>query len=96
MFAKISVKGADQHPLYTFLTNKQSNPGFDGDISWNFNKFLLDRSGKVVARFGSADTPEGEKLFWSGLVAICAPKAGIFATVVLSDAGRAALAAALG
>jgi glutathione peroxidase len=62
MFAKISVKGADQHPLYTFLTNKQSDPGFDGDISWNFNKFLIDRSGKVVARFGSADTPESEKV----------------------------------
>lgn len=62
MFAKISVKGADQHPLYTFLTNKQSDPGFDGDISWNFNKFLLDPSGKVVARFGSADTPESEKV----------------------------------
>jgi glutathione peroxidase len=60
MFAKISVKGADQHPLYTFLTNKQSNPGFDGEISWNFNKFLTDRDGKIIARFGSKDTPEGE------------------------------------
>jgi glutathione peroxidase len=60
MFAKISVKGADQHPLYTFLTNKESNPGFDGDISWNFNKFLTDRNGKIVARFGSGDTPESE------------------------------------
>lgn len=62
MFAKISVKGTDQHPLYTFLTNKQSDPGFDGDISWNFNKFLLDRNGKIVARFGSADTPDGDKV----------------------------------
>ncbi|MEP6945264.1 MAG: glutathione peroxidase [Acidobacteriota bacterium] len=62
MFAKISVKGTDQHPLYTFLTNKQSDPGFDGDISWNFNKFLTDRSGKVIARFGSADTPDSEKV----------------------------------
>ena len=60
MFAKISVKGSDQHPLYTFLTNKVSDPEFAGDISWNFNKFLLDRSGKVVARFGSKDTPEGD------------------------------------
>lgn len=58
MFAKISVTGADQHPLYTFLTSKQSNPEFGGDISWNFNKFLLDRNGKVVARFGSKDKPE--------------------------------------
>ncbi len=60
MFAKISVKGKDQHPLYNFLTNKATDPEFSGDISWNFNKFLLDRSGKVVARFGSKDTPEGE------------------------------------
>ncbi len=60
MFAKISVKGKDQHPLYNFLTNKATDPEFSGDISWNFNKFLLDRSGKIVARFGSKDTPEGE------------------------------------
>ncbi len=58
MFSKISVTGADQHPLYTFLTSKASNPEFGGDISWNFNKFLLDRGGKVVARFGSKDKPE--------------------------------------
>lgn len=58
MFAKISVTGTDQHPLYTYLTSKQSNPEFGGDISWNFNKFLLDRNGKVVARFGSKDKPE--------------------------------------
>ncbi len=62
MFAKISVKGEDQHPLYTYLTNKRSNPEFAGDISWNFNKFLVDRQGKVVARFGSKDTPEGEAI----------------------------------
>jgi len=60
MFAKISVKGEDQHPLYNFLTNKATNPEFSGDVSWNFNKFLVDRSGKVVARFGSKDKPDGE------------------------------------
>ena len=57
MFAKISVKGTDQHPLYNFLTNKATNPEFAGDVSWNFNKFLLDRSGKVVSRFGPMTTP---------------------------------------
>lgn len=62
MFAKISVKGEDQHPLYNFLTNKATNPDFAGDISWNFNKFVIDRTGKVVARFGSKDTPEGEAI----------------------------------
>lgn len=60
MFAKISVKGADQHPLYNFLTNPQTDPNFAGDISWNFNKFLIDRDGSIVARFGSKDTPESE------------------------------------
>ena len=62
MFAKISVKGADQHPLYNFLTNKATDPEFAGDISWNFNKFLVDRNGKIVARFGSKDTPDGEAI----------------------------------
>jgi len=62
MFSKISVKGPDQHPLYTLLTNKESDPDFAGEISWNFNKFLLDKNGKVVARFGSKDTPEGEAI----------------------------------
>ena len=58
MFAKISVKGDDQHTLYKFLTAKESNPNFAGDISWNFNKFLINRKGEVVARFSSKDEPE--------------------------------------
>ena len=60
MFAKISVKGGNQDPLYKFLTGKETNPQFAGDISWNFNKFLVDKNGKVVARFSSDDTPESE------------------------------------
>jgi glutathione peroxidase len=60
MFAKISVKGEDQAPLYKFLTDKETNPQFAGDITWNFNKFLVDRKGKVVARFSSKDTPESD------------------------------------
>jgi glutathione peroxidase len=62
MFAKISVKGSKIHPLYKFLTSKETNPDFSGSISWNFNKFLVDRAGKVVARFSSDDKPEGEKV----------------------------------
>ncbi|MGB7070085.1 MAG: glutathione peroxidase [Pyrinomonadaceae bacterium] len=58
MFSKISVKGTDQHPFYTFLTNKGSNPGFDGDITWNFEKFLADRNGKIIDRFDPKVTPE--------------------------------------
>ncbi len=60
MFAKISVTGTDQHPLYNYLTNKKTNPDFAGDISWNFNKFLIGRDGKVVARYGSKDKPQDE------------------------------------
>ncbi|MBC7798283.1 MAG: glutathione peroxidase [Pyrinomonadaceae bacterium] len=60
MFAKISVKGEDQNPLYKFLTSKQTDPKFAGDITWNFNKFLIDRNGNIVARFASNDKPESE------------------------------------
>lgn len=62
MFAKVSVKGEDQDPLYKFLTQKETNPAFAGDITWNFNKFLVDRKGKIIARFTSKDAPESEKV----------------------------------
>jgi glutathione peroxidase len=62
MFAKISVKGDKIHPLYKFLTSKQTDPEFGGGISWNFNKFLVDRGGKIIARFGSKDKPEDGKV----------------------------------
>jgi glutathione peroxidase len=62
MFAKISVKGKDIHPLYAFLTDKETNPRFAGKITWNFNKFLIDRSGNVVGRFDSKDDPLGDKI----------------------------------
>lgn len=60
LFAKVSVKGEDQEPLFQFLTNKETNPEFGGDITWNFNKFLIDRQGNVAARFTSKDKPDGE------------------------------------
>ena len=62
MFSKISVKGKDQHPLYAFLTDEKANPGFGGAISWNFNKFLVGRDGKVVGRFGSKVEPGSKEL----------------------------------
>ena len=62
MFSKISVKGTDIHPLYQSLTSKETDPDFAGDITWNFNKFLIDASGKIVARFDSKDKPESEKV----------------------------------
>ncbi|HQC53128.1 MAG TPA: glutathione peroxidase [Lentisphaeria bacterium] len=62
VFAKISVKGKDIHPIYAYLTSKETNPEFGGAISWNFNKFLIGRDGKVLARFGSRTKPEDKKL----------------------------------
>ena len=62
MFAKISVKGSNQHPLYAFLTDKQANPSVNGKISWNFNKFLIGRDGRVIRQFGSRAKPQGEEL----------------------------------
>jgi glutathione peroxidase-family protein len=62
MFSKISVKGKDIHPLYAFLTDKKTNPAFAGKITWNFNKFLVDRAGTVVNRFDSKDDPMGDKI----------------------------------
>ena len=58
MFAKIEVNGEGAHPLYKFL--KSESKGFLGTegIKWNFTKFLVDRSGRVVERYGSVDTPE--------------------------------------
>ncbi|HKJ68033.1 MAG TPA: glutathione peroxidase [bacterium] len=62
MFAKISVKGADQHPLYSYLTSKELHPDFGGEITWNFNKFLIGPDGTVLNRFASKDEPKSEKV----------------------------------
>ena len=62
MFSKISVKGDDIHPLYKYLTVADTNPQFAGEITWNFNKFLIDKKGKIVARFDSGDNPESDKV----------------------------------
>lgn len=51
MFSKISVKGDDQHPLYRYLTSAEANPATAGDVRWNFTKYLIDRSGRLVAKF---------------------------------------------
>ncbi len=58
MFSKIDVNGEAAHPLYKFL--KHEKPGVLGSerIKWNFTKFLVDRAGKVVARFAPATKPE--------------------------------------
>jgi glutathione peroxidase len=62
MMAKVSVLGADKTPLYQFLTDQSQDPKFAGDIKWNFTKFLFDRSGKPVARFEPAVTPDSAEV----------------------------------
>jgi glutathione peroxidase len=61
MYAKISVKGADQAPLYTYLT-KDTGAGVSGEIKWNFTKFLVDRNGNVVQRFEPEVTPDSKEV----------------------------------
>lgn len=53
---KIDVNGAGHHPIYAWLTSDSA--GFPGDIEWNFEKFLIDRDGKVVKRYPPATTPD--------------------------------------
>ena len=59
MMAKISVKGDDKHPLYSYLTEKSA---FSGEIKWNFSKFLIDQKGQVVERYASPTSPKSKKI----------------------------------
>lgn len=56
-FKKIDVNGENEEPLYTFLKSQKKGIG-GSKIKWNFTKFLVDRDGNVVGRFGSTTTPE--------------------------------------
>ncbi len=60
MFSKIDVNGEKAAPLYKYLTGKDTNPKFAGPIGWNFEKFLIGRDGKVVARFKPPVSPDSE------------------------------------
>jgi glutathione peroxidase len=62
LFEKIDVNGEDRHPVYDILTQVADDEGKDGDIRWNFEKFLLSPEGEVVARFSPMVKPEDEKL----------------------------------
>ena len=62
MFSKISVKGKRIHPLYAFLTDEKLHPGSGGEVSWNFNKFLIGRDGAVLAHYGSRTAPDDPEL----------------------------------
>ena len=60
--AKIHVKGKEIAPIYKWLCNKSENGVLDAKISWNFNKFLLDEDGKMIAHFGSTVKPDSEDI----------------------------------
>ncbi len=62
MASKISVKGDDMHPLYQWLTSKEKNGVLDAEIKWNFNKFLVNEKGELVAYFGSKVKPMSEEI----------------------------------
>ncbi len=58
MFSKIDVNGENEAELYTLLKAAQPGDGDAPDISWNFEKFLVDKSGNVVKRYPPPPTPE--------------------------------------
>ena len=58
--AKLEVNGPSRHPLYRFLTSPDS--GVEGDISWNFEKFLIGRDGKVLKRYPPETKPQDNGL----------------------------------
>jgi glutathione peroxidase len=60
VFSKISVKGADKHPLYSELTSMPAPIG--GEVEWNFQKYLVNREGQVVSRFAPPTTPSDPAL----------------------------------
>ena len=62
MAAKISVKGADQAPIYQWLTQKSKNGVLDAEVGWNFNKFLIDEKGNLLAWFPSKVRPLDDEI----------------------------------
>jgi glutathione peroxidase len=62
LFAKLEVKGDGQHPLYSILTESADDSGKAGNVSWNFEKFLVGRDGHVVRRFRSKIEPEDPRI----------------------------------
>lgn len=60
MTAKVEVNGADRHPLYEFLAGQ--NAAFPGDITWNFEKFLIGKRGQVLQRFSPKVTPDAPEV----------------------------------
>ena len=62
MMSKISVKGKDIHPLYEWLTNKELNGIMDSEVTWNFQKYLIDENGKLVEVIPPRVKPDSEQI----------------------------------
>ena len=62
MFSKVDVNGDDRCDLYAYLTELDTEPKKAGNITWNFEKFVIDRDGKVIARFHPKVTPDNDDL----------------------------------
>lgn len=62
MTQKIKVKGKDAHGIYKWLTKKELNGVMDSKVSWNFNKFLIDENGKLLAHFPAKTSPMDERI----------------------------------
>jgi glutathione peroxidase len=62
MASKVDVLGKNQHPIYQWLTSKEFNDKDNYKVSWNFNKFLLNEEGKLIAHFGSKTKPLSEEI----------------------------------
>jgi len=62
MLSKVVVKGGGITPLYQYLTSKDTDPKFAGDIKWNFTKFLINRKGEIVNRFEPRVRPDSKEV----------------------------------
>ena len=62
MFSKIEVNGDGATPIYKYLTSKDAKPAGKGRISWNFEKFLIDREGNLINRFSPRTKPSDAEL----------------------------------
>jgi glutathione peroxidase len=60
MFSKIDVNGPTASPLYKYLTSLETKPKNKGEITWNFEKFLIGKNGEVVARFAPRTSPDSK------------------------------------
>jgi glutathione peroxidase len=62
MMSKISVKGDDQHPLYKWLTSKSDNGLENSEVTWNFQKYLIDEEGQLVGHFSPNTKPDAAEM----------------------------------